>query len=84
MSASLFKIQKHTFVSQHIREYPGATLESQEAVLQLELKQYTPLSNLNLNPNPNPGDVTIIAAHACGFPKVLLPRCLPIWLDQAR
>ena len=79
MSASLFKIQKHTFVSQHVREYPGAMLESQEAVLQLELKQYTPLSNLN----PNPGDVTIIAAHACGFPKVLLPHTLPISVQQA-
>lgn len=44
--------------------------------MHLAVKQYIPLDN----PNPQPGDVTIIAAHANGFPKVrrgalLLPHC---------
>jgi hypothetical protein len=34
--------------------------------LHLAVKQYIPLDN----PNPQPGDVTILAAHANGFPKV--------------
>lgn len=51
---------------QHIREYPRATSHSREAVLHLAVKQYTPLDNLD----PQPGDLTIIAAHANGFPKV--------------
>jgi hypothetical protein len=36
------------------------------------VKQYIPLDN----PKPQPGDVTILAAHANGFPKVCneLPR----------
>jgi hypothetical protein len=66
MSASVFKIKEHTLESQHIRDYPRATAFSQEEVLKLAIKQYIPLDN----PNPQPGDVTIIGAHANGFPKV--------------
>jgi hypothetical protein len=51
---------------QHIREYPHATADRQEEVLSLSVKQYIPLDNLQ----PSPGDVTIIGAHANGFPKV--------------
>lgn len=69
MSSTMFATQTHVLPCQHIREYPGATLNEQEDVLHLELKQYTPLDN----PNPKPGDVTIIGAHACGFPKVSPP-----------
>lgn len=41
-------------------------MNEQEAVFRLAVKQYTPLENLS----PQPGDVTIIGAHANGFPKV--------------
>ena len=73
MSTSLFKVNSHTLPCQHIREYPGATSKSQEDVLQLCVKQYTPLSN----PSPSPGDITIIGAHANAFPKVLSPPPFP-------
>lgn len=66
MSTSHFKVQEHTLPCQHIRGYPHATLHSQEEVLHLAIKQYTPLDNLS----PHPGDVTIIGGHANGFPKV--------------
>jgi hypothetical protein len=70
MSAHLFRIHEHIVPSQHIREYPRATAGEQEDVLQIAVKQYIPLDNLE----PELGDVTIIGAHANGFPKVLLPR----------
>ena len=66
MSAHLFKIEAHIVPCQHIREYARATAGPQEEVLHLAVKQYIPLSNLQ----PEPGDVTIIGAHANGFPKV--------------
>ena len=44
-------------------------MDEQEAVFRLAVKQYTPLDNLN----PQPGDLTIIGAHANGFPKVRYP-----------
>lgn len=66
MSTSSFRIIEHVIEAGHIREYARATLDSQEDVLHLAIKQYIPLSN----PNPQPGDVTIIGAHANGFPKV--------------
>jgi hypothetical protein len=66
MSTSNFKIKEHVVEAQHIREYARATLFSEEEVLQLAVKQYIPLENTN----PQPGDVTIIGAHANGFPKV--------------
>ncbi|TID21412.1 Alpha/beta hydrolase family-domain-containing protein [Venturia nashicola] len=72
MSASHFKVQEHTLPCQHIRGYPHATLHSQEEVLHLAIKQYTPLNNLS----PQPGDVTIIGGHANGFPKELYE---PLW-----
>lgn len=65
MSSSPFRIVEHVVPSQHIREYPGATANGQET-LNLAVKQYIPLDN----PNPQPGDVTILGAHANGFPKV--------------
>jgi hypothetical protein len=66
MSAHLFRIEEHTVPCQHIREYPRGTANEQEDILHLAVKQYIPLNN----PNPRPGDVTIIGAHANGFPKV--------------
>lgn len=70
--AASFEIKEHIVEAQHIREYPRATLHSQEEVLHLAVKQYIPKSN----PNPQQGDVTVIAAHANGFPKVRCPLIL--------
>lgn len=71
MSSDHFYIQEHVIASQHVREYPGATTNSQEDVLQLHIKQYTPLDS-----DPASSDaVTIIGAHANGFPKVLGSYC---------
>ncbi|KAE8352709.1 Alpha/beta hydrolase family-domain-containing protein [Aspergillus coremiiformis] len=73
MSAGTFKITEHTVPACHIREYPGSTAKSQEEALSLHVKQYTPLDQHG----PVPSDaVTVIAAHACGFPKELYE---PLW-----
>ncbi|KAB5566821.1 Alpha/beta hydrolase family-domain-containing protein [Coniochaeta sp. 2T2.1] len=72
--ASAFTVKEHTVEAQHIREYPNATAHSQEEVLHLVVKQYIPKSN----PSPRPGDITIIGAHANGFPKELYE---PLWED---
>lgn len=77
MSPSVFKVQEHTIPCQYIREYPGATLENQEDDLFLHVKQYTPLDQSN----SQPGAITIIAAHANGFPKELYE---PLWDDLSR
>lgn len=66
--SKVFEIKEHILECQHIREYARATSESQETVLHLAVKQYIPLDNLH----PQDGDVTIIGAHANGFPKVLM------------
>lgn len=71
MKSNLFSITKHKVPCQHIREYPKATAGEQEVTQYLEIKQYVPLSNAS----PSPGDVTIIAAHANGFPKVSYRKC---------
>jgi hypothetical protein len=63
---SLFQVHEHTVPCQHIRHYAHATLDSQEDILHLAVKQYTPLDNLH----PGPGDLTIIGGHANAFPKV--------------
>ncbi|PWY69736.1 alpha/beta-hydrolase [Aspergillus heteromorphus CBS 117.55] len=67
-----FRVVEHIVECQHIREYPAATASSQEDVLNLVVKQYIPVDN----PSPRPGDVTILAAHANGFPKELYE---PLW-----
>ena len=72
MPSSVFRVIEHSVNAQHIREYPAATAGSQEDVLQLAVKQYVPLSN----PDPKPGDLSIIGAHANGFPKELYE---PLW-----
>ena len=61
-----FNIQTHILPGQYIREYPAATADNQEDTLKLHIKQYTPQRE---EPCPD-GAVTIIAAHANGFPKV--------------
>lgn len=71
---STFRVVEHRIPAQHVREYRQATAHSQEDVLYLSVKQYIPVDN----PNPQPGDVTIIGAHANGFPKELYE---PLWDD---
>ncbi|KFX91528.1 hypothetical protein V490_05859 [Pseudogymnoascus sp. VKM F-3557] len=72
MSTANFNVKEHVVEAQHIREYARATSFSEEEILRLAVKQYIPLDN----PNPQPGDVTIIGAHANGFPKELYE---PLW-----
>lgn len=66
MSSEVFRVVEHEVPCQYIREYPRATSTDQEDTLFLAVKQYIPLNN----PNPQPGDITVIGAHANGFPKV--------------
>ena len=68
MSSSIFRVQEHSIPACHIREYPRALAgEDQEEELQLAIKQYTPKESAGAAKN----GVTIIGAHANGFPKVL-------------
>ncbi|KAG6294795.1 hypothetical protein E4U46_005652 [Claviceps purpurea] len=69
---SQFHVTEHVIDGAHIREYPRATADDQDAPLVLHVKQYTPRNN----PSPRKGDVTIIAGHANGFPKELYE---PLW-----
>ncbi|KAL6874957.1 alpha/beta-hydrolase [Trichoderma novae-zelandiae] len=66
-SFPVFEIREHTIQASHIREYPRATAVSQDEPLLLHVKQYTPKHG---GP-PRKGDITIIGAHANGFPKEL-------------
>lgn len=72
MTSSPFTVKEHVVPTQYIREYPGATLEDQEETLSLHVKQYTPKGRQGIKP----GAVTIIGAHANGFPKELYE---PLW-----
>ncbi|KAJ4296705.1 hypothetical protein N0V90_006753 [Kalmusia sp. IMI 367209] len=72
MSSELFRIDEHILDASHIRGFPRTTSTHQNEILQIAIKQYTPLINLN----PQPGDITIIAAHANAFPKELYE---PLW-----
>lgn len=77
MPSPIFEIKERKLECQHIREYARATAYSQEEVLYLSIKQYIPLDN----PHPKPGDITIIGAHANGFPKVNIQNSLEnYWL----
>ncbi|KAL2017186.1 hypothetical protein VTK56DRAFT_2506 [Thermocarpiscus australiensis] len=67
-----YRVVEHTVRCHHSREYVAATLNGDADRPRLAVKQYVPLDN----PNPRPGDVTIIAAHANGFPKELYE---PLW-----
>jgi hypothetical protein len=63
-----FQVIEHTIPCQSIREYHRAG-KSDNPALQLAVKQYIPLENIT----PGPEDVTIIAGHANGIPKVASP-----------
>jgi len=49
----------------HIREYARSTVDDQEEVLHLAVKQYIPKKTFSATHK-----VTIVGAHANGFPKV--------------
>lgn len=63
---TLFNVKEHIIDASHIREFSRATSNSQDDALKLHIKQYTPKDNTA----PRKGDVTLIGAHANGFPKV--------------
>lgn len=67
-----FHIIEHTVRAQSVRERPGAVKPGHERELRLAVKQYIPVDN----PSPAAGDVTLIGAHANGFPKVAFPSAL--------
>ncbi|KAE8400208.1 Alpha/Beta hydrolase protein [Aspergillus pseudonomiae] len=73
MAVYIFKVTEHTAPAGHIREYPGSTARSQEEVLSLHVKQYTPLDQGHTIPTDA---ITVIATHACGYPKELYE---PLW-----
>ncbi|KAF1956206.1 hypothetical protein CC80DRAFT_525706 [Byssothecium circinans] len=77
MSSEYYRIDEHVLEASHIRSFPRTTSTTQEEVLHLAIKQYTPLSNTK----PQPGDITIIAAHANAFPKELYE---PLWDELLR
>lgn len=64
---SPFIVKEHRVPGQHIREYPRATADAQEEVLELAVKEYIPRDG------GGEGAVTVLAAHANGFPKVCPP-----------
>lgn len=71
---SHFNIREHTIRAQHTRERPAGAERDSENLLKLHVKQYIPKTNQD----PTPGDVTIVGAHANGFPK----ECYePFWDD---
>jgi hypothetical protein len=68
MSTELFHVTEHLVAGQHIREYARGTSQSQDDVLQLSVKQYTPKEK----PKSIKDAVTVVGAHANGFPKVCM------------
>ncbi|KJZ78465.1 hypothetical protein HIM_01856 [Hirsutella minnesotensis 3608] len=72
--STIFNVTEHVVGASHIREYPRATADSQDQELRLHVKQYVPKDN----PHPRKGDLTVIGAHANGFPKELYE---PLWDD---
>jgi pimeloyl-ACP methyl ester carboxylesterase len=65
-SSSPFVIGEHVFPGQHIRGYPSALADSQEDIVLLHAKSYTPHEVAS---QAVKGDLTIIAFHANGYHK---------------
>lgn len=70
MALSNFKVIEHQIPTCHIREYPRATIDGDEDELHLAVKQYTPKRSFQAT-----NTVTVIGAHANGFPKVRSSLC---------
>ncbi|TQV98174.1 toxin biosynthesis protein [Cordyceps javanica] len=77
MASSVFDIKEHVIPGEHTREYARAKANSQEETLSIQVKQYTPKGN----GAPRKGDLSIIGAHANGFPKELYE---PLWEDLVK
>ena len=71
MALSNFYITEHKIPTCHVREYPRATVNGDDDVLHLAVKQYTPKRNAKAK-----NSVTVIGAHANGFPKVCVQSSL--------
>lgn len=71
---SHFKVVEHITRCQHTRDRAAGAERGRENELKLHVHQYIPKTN----PFPRAGDVTIIGAHANGFPKEMLE---PFWDD---
>ena len=78
-TSSRFRVVQHVIPCAHTREYPHATSGGDDTPLSLAVNQYLPLSNTKAKP----GDVTIIGAHANGFPKVSIAILIPSSLIEA-
>lgn len=61
-----YRVVEHTVDCSHTRQYLASTANGDHDIPKLAVKQYIPHDNTN----PRPGDVTIVGAHANGFPKV--------------
>lgn len=71
---SNFTIKEHVIRTQHTRERAAGAERGRESDLRLHVKQYIPKDDTTTSR----GDVTIIGAHANGFPK----ECYePFWDD---
>lgn len=77
--SSTFIIHEHTIPGSHIREYARATANSQDEPLMIHVKRYVPEDYTN----PRKGDVTIVGAHANGFPKVRTAH-IKDWVEHIR
>lgn len=67
-----FEAQEHAVAACHIREYAGSTANSQEEVLHLSVKQYTPKRAISEAASKDA--ITFIAANGCGLPRVSKTR----------
>ena len=70
--SSQFRVIEHEVRTQHTRQWPRGTEIGFENALKLFVKQYVPLKQKS----PTAGDITFIAAHANGFPKVRAIRAV--------
>ncbi|KAF4459401.1 toxin biosynthesis [Fusarium albosuccineum] len=70
--SSSYRMVQHTVNCCHTRDHVAATAHGDADRPKLSVKQYIPIDN----PDPHPGDVTVIGAHANGFPKELYE---PLW-----
>lgn len=70
-----FDVREHVVRCQHSRQRAGAVEPGQENNLKLSVKQYVPKTGARC---PTDNGVTVIGAHANGFPKEVYE---PLWDD---
>ncbi|KAI0157298.1 prolyl aminopeptidase-like protein [Xylariaceae sp. FL1272] len=69
-----FNVIEHVIPAQHLREWPQATAQSAEDVYRSTSSRISRTIILIVKN----GDITIIAAHACGFPNEVYE---PLWVE---